>query len=433
MIFTANIIKARQSKLAQVWESLLSSSDCVLVCAGDPIPKPGGLDQVYPFLPHPSYFWITGYRLPFGVALYSKDLGWVPFVRPLSQAELVWEGAAEFEEQGQHISQLVGFIKKHQFKRCFLIGQPSSVTAFLEPQQLAAFDDIWNVKIQMDRVRRVKDKEEVALVKDVARIAGFGFQKMKSVLQVGITEKDLQAEYEAEILKKGAHGLPYTTLVGSGVNASVLHSLPTGKKIASGDWVLVDAGAEKYDYCVDITRMLAVEGTFSSQQAMIYNLVKEAQLQAIDKARPGVQWHSVHEHAASVIAEGLKNLNLIRCSVSTALESGAISVFFPHGVGHLVGLRVRDTGHEENRNPKKYCGVQIRVDFALEENFMITVEPGCYFIKALIMNPDIRSKYQDMINWSEAEKWLNMGGVRIEDDILITAQAPEVLTAMIEK
>jgi Xaa-Pro aminopeptidase len=307
------------------------------------------------------------------------------------------------------------------------------VTAFLEPQQLASFDDVWNLKIQMDRVRRVKDKEEVALVKDVARIAGFGFQKMKSVLQAGITEKELQAEYEAEILKKGAHGLPYTTLVGSGVNASVLHSLPTGKKIAAGDWVLVDAGAEKYDYCVDITRMLAVDGALSSQQAMIYNLVKEAQLQAIDKARPGVQWHSVHEHAASVIAEGLKNLNLIRCSVSTALESGAISVFFPHGIGHLVGLRVRDTGHEENRNPKKYCGVQIRVDFALEENFMITVEPGCYFIKALIMNSDVRSKYQDMINWSEAEKWLNMGGVRIEDDILITGQAPEVLTAMIEK
>ncbi|MCC6138936.1 MAG: aminopeptidase P N-terminal domain-containing protein [Bdellovibrionaceae bacterium] len=429
MIFSANAIETRKNNVAQAWNELLSSEDCVLVCAGDPITKPGGLDQQYHYLPHPSYFWLTGYRLPSGVAAYNKTLGWTFFVRPLSQAELVWEGAAEFSEVGTPISELDGFLKKHDFKKIFSLGQLARASVDRGGTDI----ELLALKTKMDRVRRVKDAEEVALVRKVAAAATAGFKTIQELLHVGMTERQLQVEYEAEIFRNGAHGLPYTTLVGSGANAAILHSLPTQKIMAASDWVLVDAGAEMYDYCVDITRMFAVSGQFSSQQQSIYDLVKQAQAKAIEHARIGNEWHSVHTTSARVIADGLKSLNIMRGSVDAALDTGAISVFYPHGVGHLVGLRVRDTGNEENIRPQKYCGVQLRVDFKLQENYMITVEPGCYFIKALIMDPQVRAKYQDLINWGEAEKWLNLGGVRIEDDILITKNGADVLTAAIPK
>lgn len=429
MIFTAKAIENRKNKVAQVWNDVLSSGDCVLVWAGEPIPKPGGLDQNYDYLPHPSYFWLTGYRLPSGIAAYSKDLGWTFFVRPLSQAELVWEGPAEFEEAGTHISELEGFLKKHNFKRIYSLGQKSRTSVDRGGTDV----ELFTLKTKMDQVRRVKDDEEIALVRKVAAIANFGYQKMKSILRPGITEREFQIEYEAEIYRRGAHGVPYGTLVGSGANASVLHAVPSKKIIADGDWILVDAGAEMYDYCVDITRMFAANGKFTSQQQTIVNLVKSAQLKSIEHSRVGAEWSSVHEASARIIADGLKSLNLISGSVDDVIETGAISVFFPHGVGHLVGLRVRDTGHEENVKPQKHCGVTLRVDFPLQENYMITVEPGCYFIKALIMDPQTRGKYKDLINWSEAEKWLSVGGVRIEDDIVITKNGADVITAMVEK
>jgi Xaa-Pro aminopeptidase len=115
------------------------------------------------------------------------------------------------------------------------------------------------------------------------------------------------------------------------------------------------------------------------------------------------------------------------------LEKEVSSAFFPHGVGHLVGLRVRDAGHEDNVNPKMYAGARLRVDIELEEGHFITVEPGCYFISALLDSNDIRNKYRDEINWDEVNKWKHIGGVRIEDDILITANGNDNLTIGVAK
>jgi Xaa-Pro aminopeptidase len=141
----------------------------------------------------------------------------------------------------------------------------------------------------------------------------------------------------------------------------------------------------------------------------------------------------VHEASARAIAEGLHDLNILLLPPEEALSTGAIGVFFPHGVGHLVGLRVRDVGCEENRNPKKYFGAFLRVDLDLEEGHMLTVEPGCYFIPALIDDPQIRTTHKQHLNWSELDKWRGFGGVRIEDDIVIRSKGPEILTGDIPR
>ncbi|OYZ11283.1 MAG: hypothetical protein B7Y39_19595 [Bdellovibrio sp. 28-41-41] len=260
-------------------------------------------------------------------------------------------------------------------------------------------------------------------MRELGSIANKGYEKIKSFIKPGVTERAIQIEYEAEIQRYGSHGTPYDSIVGSGSNAAVLHAIPTLKKVQDGELVLIDAGAQINDYCVDITRVYPASGKFSLQQQSLYDLVLKAQLQAIDNCKIGMEWNQVHRITAKVITEGLVSMNIMKGSIDSILDTGAIAVFYPHGVGHLVG----------NLNPKFYCGARIRVDFPLKENMLITVEPGCYFIKTLINDATIREKFKDFINFSEAEKWLNIGGVRIEDDILITQGAADNLTAAVSK
>ncbi|RYY97636.1 MAG: Xaa-Pro dipeptidase, partial [Chitinophagaceae bacterium] len=265
------------------------------------------------------------------------------------------------------------------------------------------------------------------------RIAGAGYAKIREVLRPGITERHLQAAYEGELLIGGAHAAPYECIVGSGPNSAILHALPTGRVIREGEFVLVDAGAAIYDYCVDITRMFPSSEPVSQQHKDLYQLVLRAHGECISMSKPGVPWREVHLHAARVIAGGLIDLGIMKGDPAALVEKEATSVFFPHGLGHLVGLRVRDAGHAENLEPKTYAGARLRVDIDLEEGHCITVEPGCYFIPALLDNPEVRSRFRDDINWDEAAKWTGIGGVRIEDNILITSGGNENLTIDVPK
>lgn len=430
MMLNENTIAQRRERLEPEWKRLLNAHDCVLVFCGQPVTKPGGLDQTYPFLPHPAYFWLSGYRRNHGVVFYSTELGWKDFIQPVTKDESIWEGMEPFTFKGSDIAELPAFLRQHKFKNIIGLGEVPN-RSDIELTQNPSLKI--SLKEKFDQCRRIKDADEVKLVRELADIANKGYEKIKSFIKPGVTERAIQIEFEAEIQRYGAHGTPYDSIVGSGSNAAVLHAIPTLKKVQEGELVLIDAGAQINDYCVDITRVFPAAGKFSSQQQALYDLVLSAQTQAIDKSRIGMEWNQVHRLTAKVIAEGLVSMGIMKGNIDTLLDTGAIAVFYPHGVGHLVGLRVRDTGHEENVNPKFYCGARIRVDFPLKENMLITVEPGCYFIKTLINDATNREKYKDLINFSEAEKWLNVGGVRIEDDILITQGAAANLTAVVRK
>ena len=286
---------------------------------------------------------------------------------------------------------------------------------------------------KINAIRRVKDPAEVDLIRQTARMAYAGYQKVKDFLRPGVTERQIQIEFEAEVLRAGAEKFPYESIVGSGPNSAVLHAIPTRRVLKENELVLIDAGADLFDYCVDITRTFSSSHAFTSRQKEIYDLVLEAQNRAIAKCRPGVEWSDVHKEAARILASGLKQLGLLACEPETALESGAISVFLPHGVGHMVGLKVRDVGGLLLQEERTHCGVRLRVDLPLQENFIMTVEPGLYFVPALLNHSETRAKYRSEIHWNEVEKWLDFGGIRIEDDILIGADGPENLTAAIEK
>jgi Xaa-Pro dipeptidase len=425
MYFTKQDIDVRRQRLTEKWNAILAPEEVVVVYSGEPIQKPGGLDQTYPFLPHPSYYWLTGRRRESEAILYNKNTGWIEFQKEIPAEEAVWEGERTdllVSQPGQSINELEGHLQQNKYTAVYKLGQGAVIEG-------KAFD----LRTAMDQTRRQKDSAERKLIQQLAAIAKAGYLKLEEVLRPGVTEKELQVVYEGEIFRQGADALPYDTIVGSGKNSAILHALPTQKIIREAEFVLVDAGCAIYDYCVDITRTYPSTANISTQHKDLYQVVLRAHAACIAMSKPGVMWRDVHLHAARVITEGLLQLGILKGSLSTLLEKEVSSAFFPHGVGHLVGLRVRDTGHEENINPKMYAGARLRVDIELEENHFLTVEPGCYFIPSLLNSADIQSKFKEEIVWSEVEKWKDIGGVRIEDNILITKDGNDNLTIGVPK
>jgi Xaa-Pro dipeptidase len=426
MLFSPTAISERKTRAAHSLDQVLGQEDVVLIHAGHPIQKPGGHDQTYGFLPHPDYFWLTGHRRAGGICAYSKRSGWVDFVRPVSRDERVWEGAGE-SLPGNNLEEFSRWHENQNFKHTFSLGQsPTSL-------QLDPAKDTLGVLEAYNQVRRVKDAEEVALIRRLATLANTGYERLKTFIRPGVSERDIQLEYESAVLRAGSEKLPYESIVGTGSNAAILHAIPTSRLVKEGELVLIDAGADIQDYCVDITRVFAASGSFSSRQQMIYDTVLGAQKASIDLCRPGNEWKDVHLASATEIAKGLREMNVLKCSVEEAIETSAISIFFPHGVGHMVGLRVRDVGGIYNPAPKKYAGARLRVDLALKENYLMTVEPGLYFIEALLEDNETRKNFRDQINWEEISHWVGIGGVRLEDDILVTQQGPQNLTSQVPK
>ena len=214
----------------------------------------------------------------------------------------------------------------------------------------------------------------------------------------------------------------------------MLHFEPGARIVERDDLVLIDAGAAISGYAADVTRTYPAGDRFTPRQQAIYDLVLAAQLEAISTCREGVEWNEVHRAAAGVIALGLHDLGILKGNRDDLLDSGAISLFLPHGVGHMVGLGVRDVGGlAPGREVGVYCGIRMRVDLPLEENYLMTVEPGIYFVPALLDDPERRERFAGMVNRDALEAWRAVGGVRIEDNVLITAAEPRILTSGIPK
>jgi Xaa-Pro aminopeptidase len=163
--------------------------------------------------------------------------------------------------------------------------------------------------------------------------------------------------------------------------------------------------------------------------------VLAAQLAGIAKCRAGVEWHDVHRTVAAELAAGLRELGILQIGVEDALDSEAIALFFPHGVGHMVGLGVRDVG---GRAPGRaadqlYCGARLRVDLSTQEGFVMTVEPGIYFVPAILDDAQRRERFKNAVDWDCLERWRKVGGIRIEDNVLVRSGEPQVITAGIPK
>jgi Xaa-Pro aminopeptidase len=201
--------------------------------------------------------------------------------------------------------------------------------------------------------------------------------------------------------------------------------------------MVTDAGSETgMHYASDITRSVPVGGKFAPEQKDIYNIVLKALEESILSIRPGIPYRDIHIKAASVIARGLKELGIMKGDINEAVSSGAHALFFPHGLGHMLGLDAHDmedlgedyVGYDEETIRSDQFGLAyLRLGRRLEENFVLTVEPGIYFIPALIDKWESENLFTEFIDYNKLESYRDFGGIRIEDDIVVTASGSRVL------
>ena len=403
------------------------TDEIILVGAGEPLPVPGRGDRTYPFRAHSEYFYLTERERPGGALAFDPDDGWFDFVVPVGGSERLWSGATsadqDLPEGAISIEELEGWLQARRGRRMGCLGAAL-------PDVTSDRSLVEHARRALNHVRRSKDELELERMRTAERATRAGLTAVASLLNPGRTEREVQIELEAEFFRHGADFLAFDTIVAGGPNAAVLHFAPTSRKFEDRDLVLIDAGAEYRGYASDITRTYSASGRFTPEQAQLHSVVRAAGITAIDRCEPGTEWRDVHRCAALVVAEGLIDFGLLRGRPDSLLERGTVSLFFPHGIGHMVGLGVRDAGEVlPGRTGKEPGFPRLRVDLPLEPGHVFTVEPGIYFVPAILDDPDTRKQHRDAVDWELAEKMIGFGGIRIEDNVLITRDGPEVLSA----
>jgi Xaa-Pro aminopeptidase len=262
-------------------------------------------------------------------------------------------------------------------------------------------DEIHDVRALLNEMRLIKDNTELATLKRAAKISAAAHMRAMRAARPGKMEYEIEAELLHEFRNCGAQAPAYMPIVAGGAHACVLHYVANNAVLHDGDLLLIDAACEMDGYAADITRTFPVNGTFSPAQKDIYEMVLAAQSAAIAAARPGAGWHDPHEAAVRVIAQGLIDFGLLTGSLEGALESEAYKRFYMHRTGHWLGLDVHDVGAYKIDDHWR----------ALQPGMVFTVEPGCYIRAA----DDVPEAFWNI-------------GIRIEDNVVITATACEVIT-----
>jgi Xaa-Pro aminopeptidase len=251
--------------------------------------------------------------------------------------------------------------------------------------------------------RLFKSAAELRQMRHAAAISVRSHHRAMRQCRPGMMEYQLEAELLHEFARHGARDAAYPSIVAGGANACVMHYTSNGAKLRKGDLVLIDAGCEYRGYAADITRTFPVNGRFSRRQRALYEVVLAAQRAAIEAVRPGAPWNAAHDASVETITAGLCDLGLLKGNLRRLISRGAYRDFYPHRVGHWLGLDVHDVGDYRPGGEWRQ----------LEPGMVLTVEPGLYIAAD---------------NHRVPAAWRGIG-VRIEDDVHVTEDAPEVLTA----
>jgi Xaa-Pro aminopeptidase len=288
--------------------------------------------------------------------------------------------------------------------------------------------------------RSIKSSEEIKEIEFALDIAyDMHVYAMKNT-KPGIYEREIAGAMEGIALSRGK-GVSFPIIYS--IHGETLHNHFHGNLMKKGDIAVNDCGAESLEYYAsDITRTIPVSGKFTDRQKEIYQIVLDAQLKAIRAMKPGTKFKKAHMTAVTTIANGLKELKLMKGNIDEAVKAGAHALFMPHGLGHMMGLDVHDmenlgedyVGYDEKTKRSDQFGLAyLRMAKALEPGHVLTVEPGIYFIPELIDQWKGEKKHSQFINYENVEKYRAFGGVRIEDDVLVTDKGQKILGKPIPK
>ena len=267
---------------------------------------------------------------------------------------------------------------------------------------VTAPSELRDVHALLDAMRVVKDADELAIMRRAAAISTAAHERAMRTTRPGRHEYEIEAELLHEFRRHGSAAPAYTSIVAGGANACVLHYVQNDAPLKDGDLLLIDAGCELDCYASDITRTFPVNGRFTAPQQAIYELVLAAQAAAIAQVKPGNTWNMPHDAAVRVLAQGMLDLGLLTGTLDGVIESEAYRRYYMHRTGHWLGKDVHDAGSYKEDGAWR----------TFEPGMVLTVEPGCYVRRG----EGVPDKYADI-------------GVRIEDDVVVTASGCEVITA----
>lgn len=409
-------------------------------------------DNAYHFRQDSNFLYFFGIKQPDLVGLLDIDAGedWM-FGDDLSMDDIIWTGPqptvgelgasvgvtrtgslAQLQEaltlairKGRHIHFLPPYRADNKLKLCSWLGLTPDMVAHRISVELA---------IAIVSLRDKKSDEEIREIEEACEIGYRMHTTAMRMCRPGVRERDIAGAIEGVTLEMG-DGVSFHSIVTQ--HGETLHNHSHDGILESGRMLLVDAGAENLmNYCSDFTRTYPVNGKFTPMQRDIYNIVLAANARAFELARPGILYRDVHFAAVRVILEGLSALGLVKGNLDDAVEKGVHALFMPHGLGHMMGLDVHDmedigekyVGYDLETERSNQLGVSnLRMARRLQTGMVMTDEPGIYFIPAYIAKWKNEGLNKEFINFNKLEPYMNFGGVRIEDDLLITETGNRIL------
>lgn len=445
-MFSAEVYISRRKRLAE------EVKNGVILLPGNGESPMNYLDNTYPYRQDSNFLYFFGLDQPGLVGLIDAGSGEaILFGNDVDLDDIIWMGpqesiASRAEQAGVRDSRpldkldstlaeairqgrRIHFLPPYRGENKLLLEQLTGV-AVARQREYASLELIRAVV----GLRSVKEPREI---EEIEKACATGYKmhvKAMKMAQPGVWEQKIAGRIEG-IAASGGGRISFPVILSQ--NGDTLHNHNHSQILEQGRLMIVDAGAESsLHYASDFTRTIPVGGTFSPRQREIYEIVLAANNRATQLIRPGVTYLSVHLEVAAVIAAGLKEVGLMKGDVAEAVAAGAHALFFPHGLGHMMGLDVHDmedlgqihVGFDEEIRPSRQFGTSaLRLGRRLQPGFVITNEPGIYFIPALIDQWRAEKINADFINFDIADTYKGFGGIRLEDDILVTPEGARVL------
>jgi len=397
-------------------------------------------DTNYRYRQNSDFFYLTGFEEPEAIAVIapSRDKKFTLFVRPRDLDQEIWYGYRAGVEGAQRDYSADEAFTIDQFEQklteildgprvlYYAFGHTDAAIDQKIIQHLAMMREsnrkpfeppttIVDPSTILHEMRVLKSPEEIEIMQRAADIAAEAHVEVMKSARPGMMEYEVEAMVEAYFRKAGASGSSYTSIVGAGGNATILHYIDNKDQLKDGDLLLLDAGAEYKGYASDITRTFPINGKFSDAQREIYDLVLKCQKSCVDMVRPGVRLEDLKTHSIEILTEGMVELGLLKGEPKQLIAEKKYMQFYMHNLGHYLGIDVHDAG-------KYYFKGESR---PAEAGMVMTIEPGLY------ISPDT-SRIPEGFNKDIPAKYLGIG-VRIEDDVLVTENGARVLTHKVPK
>jgi len=395
-------------------------------------------DYEFPFRQESNFLYLTGVNEPdCNLILDLEKQEYHLFVPKRDAQYAVWHGRVKSREQYQqeyepdHLhyeTAMPGVLKKLSPNKIYCLNEEQA--EFIEEFDRKTPIDLDDLSDAITHCRVFKTDLELKMMREAARVNNIAHTEVLKALKPGLYEYELKAVFDYHQIKNGLTQDAYNGIFASGSNSAILHYVENSRQIEDGDLFLIDAGFEYKGYASDFTRTYPANGKFTTIQAAVYEAVLEAQKQVISDSKPGAEMEDLHMKAARIMMQGLKDAGLISGNIDDIMEEDVFALFFPHGLGHFLGLDTHDVGgypkgvERIDRPGIKY----LRMRRNLQPGMVLTIEPGIYFIPALLKPAFEDETMSNFLNKEQLTGLFEFGGVRIEDNLIITEDGHENLT-----